>query len=233
VNRIKCTFKGHCGNKMEREYCTNIPSISCSWQEPQPDWQNEGSTKTVSRLDGSQPDQCPVCRGKKLLRHSEDSLRAIETHLKMDRDSIKELWYDCPACCDTEQMPNLAQPDQDEIERDKISKSNAIGMGLIPPDQSSRLLKREQLEKILFSFENGTEATTYYIDQILSITEVDHKARIEALTKCGDDRIEALERLLAFHRVGKTPSEKLFAQLETSKKKWDALKANPTSEVEG
>ena len=57
MNRINCTFKGHCGNKMEREYCTNIPSISCSWQEPQPDWQNEGPTKTVSRFDGSQPDQ--------------------------------------------------------------------------------------------------------------------------------------------------------------------------------
>ena len=85
MSRIECTFKGFCGNKMEREYCTNIHSISCSWQEPQPNWQNEGPTKTVSRFDGS-------------------------------------------------------QPDQDEIERDRIAKSNAIGMGLIEPDQSSRLL---------------------------------------------------------------------------------------------
>ena len=27
------------------------------------------------------------------------------------------------------------QPDEDEIERDKIAKSNAIGMGLMPTDQ--------------------------------------------------------------------------------------------------
>ena len=33
------------------------------------------------------------------------------------------------------------QPGQDEIERDKISKSNAIGMGLIPPDQIEALIK--------------------------------------------------------------------------------------------
>ena len=37
------------------------------------------------------------------------------------------------------------EPDQDEIERDKISKSNAIGLGLIEPDQSSRLLDDGEL----------------------------------------------------------------------------------------
>ena len=37
------------------------------------------------------------------------------------------------------------QPDQYEIERGKRAKSNAIGMGLIEPDQSSRLLTEEEI----------------------------------------------------------------------------------------
>ncbi len=40
------------------------------------------------------------------------------------------------------------QPDEDEIERDKISKSNAIGMGLIEPDQSRLLTRADMIEII-------------------------------------------------------------------------------------
>ncbi len=54
----------------------------------------------------------------------------------------------------------------------------------------ARIVEREQLEKILFSFENGTEATTYYIDRILAITEVDHKAHIEALIQWGIEQCQ-------------------------------------------
>ncbi|KKM73267.1 hypothetical protein LCGC14_1412170 [marine sediment metagenome] len=66
-----------------------VSEIDKLYNEPQPDWQKEQSTKTVSRYN---------------------------------------------------------EPDQDEIERDKISKSNAIGMGLIPPDRSRLLTVGESVK---------------------------------------------------------------------------------------
>ena len=64
----------------------------------------------------------------------------IDTYLP---DKLVVKWGD-----EINQLYNEPQPDQGEIERDKISKSNAVGMGLISgdePDQSSRLLTDDEI----------------------------------------------------------------------------------------
>ena len=49
------------------------------------------------------------------------------------------------------------------------------------------------------------------------------KAERENIINVAESRIEGLQRLLAFYRVGKRPTEKLFALLEKSEKDWRAL----------
>ena len=44
------------------------------------------------------------------------------------------------------------------------------------------------------------------------------------IVKIDDSRIEGLQRLLAFYRLGKRPTESLFSLLEKSEKDWKALK---------
>ncbi|KKM13889.1 hypothetical protein LCGC14_1711610 [marine sediment metagenome] len=216
MNRIKCTFKGHCGNKMEGEYCSNVPSISCSWQEPQPD-QDKIECKFEDWDDTVLPRPACHCMKRK----------------DVDCANVPD---DVESCPDYEPKP---QPDQDEIERDKISKSNAIGMGLIPPDRS-RLLTVDQMDKLLYPRGQGKWAVAkaqLAKDEADKVVEVgvaytagfnkglEHsQARIEALI----EEIEGKSTHQATNMFG----------ISLDKETWDGIKANhckanPTSEVEG
>ena len=181
MNRIKCTFKGHCGNKMEGEYCSNVPSISCSWQEPQPD-QDKIECKFEDWDDTVLPRPACHCMKRK----------------DVDCANVPD---DVESCPDYEPKP---QPDQDEIERDKISKSNAIGMGLIPPDQSS--------EDKEFALPLPVSTKSTYIN-------VEDQSSIEALGKRINDYLDGL---LGYDYSGIRPDEILRI-----------TSANPTSKVEG
>ena len=70
------------------------------------------------------------------------------------------------------------QSDEDEIEKGKIAKANAIGMGLIPPDQPSRLLTDFRSTTIDHLERCGADCDIeYHADKIC----LKHSARIEAL----------------------------------------------------
>ena len=54
---------------------------------------------------------CDECRGKKLLKHTQASLKTIAAHLKMDIEEIGELWYDCLKCNGTGKLPPVTIED--------------------------------------------------------------------------------------------------------------------------
>ena len=36
IEEVGCDFKGQCGNRLANGCCSNVPSLSCSWQKPKP-----------------------------------------------------------------------------------------------------------------------------------------------------------------------------------------------------
>jgi len=96
------------------------------------------------------------------------------------------------------------EPDQDEIERDKISKSNAIGMGLIPPDQS-RLLTPEVMDAIRAKWYNEDKGETRRFVNLVKMSAeaqlAKDDARIEALIE------EVVQGIEGFIQSPKMPNE--------------------------
>ncbi|KKL98678.1 hypothetical protein LCGC14_1822040 [marine sediment metagenome] len=144
------------------------------------------------------------------------------------------------------------QPDQYEIERDKISKSNAIGIGLIEPDQSSRLLDIDAyLEEMgwtlskngmayawLKQFRDRQDAqTAKHIEEHWQKYQLDHaKEQVNVTTIIKDAECEAriasliqwgIEQCQEHYKGGGVISKRECPEC------WKSLKANPTSEVEG
>ena len=173
-----------------------------------------------------------------------------------------KIWFekcnDCPTlpecqCSNVEDCTRRGepQPDQDEIERDKISKSNAIGMGLIPPDQS-RLLTPEEIVELCDKWEDEYENVEMTDAEweikrfsLLVAAQRDLTASIKD-AKC-TERVKKVFNTTA--RLGQARREALIEEVDeifsvyadkfhipTIKWKYirvKYLKANPTSEVEG
>ena len=151
------------------------------------------------------------------------------------------------------------QPDEDEIERDKISKSNAIGLGLIPPDQSSRLLTEKEQDACTPKKEQMEAYLAEPDDEVAAILRAENPEKFRQVARAilygkniakaqlakDDTRKEAsIEEIL---RLSPIDNSNLIADrwidLESGFKqaqsrivklfKATLCKANPTSEVEG
>ena len=74
-------------------------------------------------------------------------------------------------------------------------------------------------------FDKGSKAQKR-LDDINKEKEIEEiKKETEGIMEVATKRIDALQGLLIFYRIGKRPTEKLFNQLEKTEKDWQSLKS--------
>ena len=72
--------------------------------------------------------------------------------------------------------------------------------------------------------EEWYKTTPLYEALVIMGAKAEQKNTLRQVVELADSRIEALQKLLAYYRIGKYPTEKLLDQLEKSGTKWEELK---------
>ncbi len=62
IEEVGCDFKGSCGNRLANGCCSNVPSLSCSWQKPQPDQSGLLTDEEIRRLGRPQLHLMPLMK---------------------------------------------------------------------------------------------------------------------------------------------------------------------------